>query len=281
MRQLEVAMRRRIVLVAQIDDHWAALVGALDLEDLEIDVLPPRTSAADVVACAARAPAVVIVDLAPDPSLGPAIAAACRAAGVGPVVAVAENPSADLARRVRLAGAFYLALRPIDLDEMRTILASAFHSLERQRTGASSCRDTRRILIVDDDPDFVASATALLEACGYAVSHAPNGREGLAMARAEHPDLIVLDVMMEHDNAGYELTQAVKFASGGEDLRQIPILMVSSIEVSPDARFAMADDAPLITPNAYLTKPLDIGRFLAEVGALLGEPAPRLTGARP
>jgi twitching motility two-component system response regulator PilH len=274
-------MRGRIVLVAELDDHWAGLVGTLALEDLEVDVLPPRTSAADVVACAARARAVVIVDLTRDPSIGPAIAAACRMAGVGPVVAVAESPSPDLARRVRLAGAFYLALHPVDPDEMRTILASAFQSIERQRTGASSCRDTRRILIVDDDPDFVASTTALLEACGYAVSSAPNGREGLAKARAEHPDLIVLDVMMEHDNAGYELTQAVKFASGGEDLRQIPILMVSSIEVSPDARFAMADDAPLITPNAYLTKPLDIGRFLTEVRALLGEPVPRLTGARP
>jgi twitching motility two-component system response regulator PilH len=277
---MEVAMRGRIVLVADLDEHWAGLVRALEREDLEIDVLPPRTSATDVVACAARARAVVIVDLSPDPSVGLTIAAACRAAGVGPVVAVADSPSADLARRVRLAGAFYLALRPVDPDEMRTILQSAFQSIDRQRTGASSCRDTRRILIVDDDPDFVASTTVLLEACGYAVSSAPNGRDGLAKARADHPDLIVLDVMMEHDSSGYELTQAVKFAADGEDLRQIPILMVSSIEFGPDARFAMAPEAPLITPNAYLTKPLDIGRFLAEVGTLLGEARPRLTGAR-
>jgi DNA-binding response OmpR family regulator len=272
-------MRGRIVLVAELDDHWAGLVRALELEDLEVDVLPPRTSAADLVACAARARAVVIVDVTPDPSLGPALVAACRAAAVGPVVAVADSPSADLTRRIRLAGAFYLALRPVDPDEMRTILESAFQSIERQRTGASACRDTRRILIVDDDADFVASTTALLVACGYTVSSASSGREGLAKARSEHPDLIVLDVMMEHDSAGYELTQAVKFAAGGEDLRQIPILMVSSIEIAPDARFALAAEAPLITPNAYLTKPLDIGRFLAEVGALLGEARPQPAGA--
>jgi DNA-binding NtrC family response regulator len=176
---MEVAMRGRIVLVADLDEHWAGLVRALEREDLEIDVLPPRTSATDVVACAARARAVVIVDLSPDPSVGLTIAAACRAAGVGPVVAVADSPSADLARRVRLAGAFYLALRPVDPDEMRTILQSAFQSIDRQRTGASSCRDTRRILIVDDDPDFVASTTACSRPVGTRSRARQTGGTGL------------------------------------------------------------------------------------------------------
>ena len=85
--------------------------------------------------------------------------------------------------------------------------------------------------------------------------------------------------MMEHDSAGYEVTQAVKFAAGYEDLRHIPILMVSSIEIGPDARFGMADDVPMIIPNAYLTKPLDLGRFLEEVGALAGHPREQEAGA--
>jgi hypothetical protein len=49
--------------------------------------------------------------------------------------------------------------------------------------------------------------------------------------------------------------------------------------LAPDARFAMADDAPMITPNAYLTKPLDIARFLEEVGALAGQPREQAAGA--
>jgi twitching motility two-component system response regulator PilH len=265
-------MRRRIVLVADLDPHWEHLARALALDGIEVDILGPHTTSGDVVACAAREHAIVIVDLATDPSTALATIAACRAAAVGPVVAVAANPSPELTRGVRLAGAYYLALCPIELDEMRMILDSAFHSMDRGRTGASSCRATRRILIIDDDQDFIASTTALLDACGYAVSSARTGREGLAAARVEHPDLIVLDVMMEHDAAGYEVTQAVKFADGADDLRHIPILMVSSIDVSPDARFSMAGEAPMITPNAYLTKPLDIPRFLAEVESLLGEP---------
>jgi two-component system alkaline phosphatase synthesis response regulator PhoP len=274
-------MTRRVVLLADLDPEWTTIVRALEAAPMEVDVLAPRTPAADVVACAARAEAVVVVDLAPDPSRGMAIVGACRrSAGVGPVVAVAANPSAELTRAVRLAGAFYLALQPVTAEEMRSILQNAFQSLDRRRTSASMCRAVRRILIIDDDQDFVASTTALLEAYGYAVSTAATGRDGLYKARTEQPDLIVLDVMMENDSAGYEVNEAVKFAPGYESIRHIPILMVSSIQVDPATRFSMADEAPMITPNTYLTKPLDIPRFLAEVSALLGEaPQPSPAGA--
>lgn len=265
-------MTRRIVLLAELDPDWTAIVRALETVPMEVDVLSPRTPAADVIACAARSEAVVVVDLAPDPSRGVATIGACRrAAGIGPVIAVAANPSQELTRRVRLTGAFYLALQPVTAGEMRHILDSAFQSLDRRRMSASTCRATRRILIIDDDQDFVASTTTLLEACGYAVSSAASGEDGLHMARTEHPDLIVLDVMMENDWAGYEVTEAVKFAPGFEAIRHIPILMVSSIPVDPATRFSMSEEAPMITPNAYLTKPLDIPRFLAEVSELLGE----------
>jgi DNA-binding response OmpR family regulator len=275
-------MTTRIALVAELDPTWAGMVRALESDGAEVDLLAPRTPAADVVACASRTKAVVIVDLAPDPSSALTTIAACRAAGVAPVVAVAQDPSHELTRAVRLAGAFYLALHPVGLDEMRSILRSAFEAIERSRPTASSCRATRRILVVDDDADFVASVKALLEAYGYAVSSAPTGRQGLEQARREHPDLIVLDVMMEHEGAGYEVNQAVKFAPGFEALRHVPILMVSSIDIDPATRFCEAGEVDMVTPTAYLTKPLDIQRFLAEVAALLGEPrdAAALAGTR-
>jgi CheY-like chemotaxis protein len=278
---LEVAMTNRIVLVAALDPQWAEILGALENDGLEIDVLSPRTAAADVIACATRARAIVVVDLAADPAAAVTLIAACRrAAGVGPVVAVAASPSLEVTRSVRLAGAFYLALQPVSLGEMRSIVQSAFESLDRRQTSTSSCRATRRILIIDDDEDYVASITALLEAYGYAVSSAGNGRDGLVKARAEQPDLIILDVMMENDTAGYEVNETVKFAPGFESVRHIPILMVSSIPIDPATRFATAGEVDMVTPNAYLTKPVDIPRFLEEVAALLGEfaeAAPGLT----
>jgi CheY-like chemotaxis protein len=266
-------MTRRIVLVAELDPQWAGTVGALEADGLEIDVLSTRTPAPEVVACAARAQAVVIVDLAPDPSAGIAIIAACRrSTDVGPVLAVAANPSLELTRAVRLAGAFYFALQPVSADEMRSAVQSAFDSLVRRRTSASVCHATRRVLIIDDDEDFVASTKAMLQAQGYVVSSAPNGREGLALAAAEHPDLVILDVMMENDSTGYEVNELFKFSPDYENLRHIPILMVSSISNDPATRFSRAEELDMITPNAYLTKPLNIPRFLNEVAALLGEP---------
>ncbi len=125
----------------------------------------------------------------------------------------------------------------------------------------------KRILIVDDDSDFCASLTAVLEGAGYSVSIARSGREGIEKARTEKPDLIVLDIMMEHDWAGYEVNQAVKYASEGDAPH---ILMVSSIPVDPATRFIHATEAGMVTPDDYLTKPVDIPEFLGKVRSLLG-----------
>jgi two-component system OmpR family response regulator len=125
----------------------------------------------------------------------------------------------------------------------------------------------RKILIVDDDPDFRASTVAVLESQGYKVVTADSGREGLAKLASELPDLVILDIMMEYDSAGYEVNQAIKFRE--EFSRDIPILMVSSIQVDPATLFSRATEVELVTPDAYLTKPLDIPRFLEQVRALL------------
>jgi len=137
----------------------------------------------------------------------------------------------------------------------------------------------RRILIIDDDDDYIASTTALLETRGYAVSASRSPREGLRRALAERPDLIVLDVMMDHDSSGYEVNQTIKFTPEFEGLRHIPILMVSSIDTDPATRFGRSEEVALVTPNAYLTKPIDIPKFLAEVSSLLREPAAAAPGA--
>jgi CheY-like chemotaxis protein len=83
----------------------------------------------------------------------------------------------------------------------------------------------------------------------------------------------VLDVMMENDSAGYEVNEALKYAPEFESVRHIPILMVSSIAADPSTRFSRSEELAMVIPNAYLTKPLDIVRFLSEVASLLGEQA--------
>jgi CheY-like chemotaxis protein len=121
------------------------------------------------------------------------------------------------------------------------------------------------VLVIDDDQDFQASVRALLESQGYTVIAAESGKEGLQMLVEHNPDAIILDIMMETSDEGYSVTHAIKYQQGYERCRQVPIIMVSSLEEAPDERFPMAPEVEMIRPDNYLTKPLDISRFLEVV----------------
>jgi CheY-like chemotaxis protein len=268
---------RCVFLVADLTPMWADTIRDLQsrVDRVRFELVPPHTPPADLAGRVLHGTAearVIIVDLTSDPIHGTATVTACRQRLPAiPVVVVAANPSQELARRIRLAGAFYLALDPVTVDEIRAVLESAFAGAARHRARTSACRDRQRILIVDDDPDFLTTTSALLQGQGYSVSAARSGKEGLARLSEEAPDLVVLDIMMEDDWAGCTVNQQVKFASGFEAVRHVPILMVSSIPVDPAKLFSRAGEVEMVTPDAYLTKPIDIGTFLATVKALLGE----------
>jgi CheY-like chemotaxis protein/AmiR/NasT family two-component response regulator len=269
--------RKRILLVAELTPAWAETIHALqeNQEKAEVDLIAPTTTPADLADRLRHDEAealVVVVDLGADSIRRMSTVVACRhLAPAVPVIVVAANPSQELARRIRLSGVFYLALDPVGAEEMRNVLDNAFGCAARQQSRTSTCRDKQKILIIDDDSDYLASTSALLRAEGYSVSTAMSGTEGLARTAGEPPDLIVLDIMMENEWAGYEVNQRIKFGNDFECIRHVPILMVSSIAVDPVSRFSRAGEVDMITPDAYLTKPLDLPRFLAAVRALLGE----------
>jgi DNA-binding response OmpR family regulator len=83
-----------------------------------------------------------------------------------------------------------------------------------------------RILIIDDDPDFVAVATAILQTKQYNVSYAYNPEEGYAKLEEEMPDAIILDVMMGKGADGFIFARKMR-----KDTRfdKIPILMLTSM----------------------------------------------------
>jgi CheY-like chemotaxis protein len=124
------------------------------------------------------------------------------------------------------------------------------------------------VLIIDDDSDYRASARALLESDGHEVQESPSGKEGVEAARKIMPDLIVLDIMMESPYEGYSVVQNLKAIEAG-GTGQIPILMVSSIQEDPATLFPMSGEVPMITPDAYMTKPLNPTEFLGTVKRLL------------
>jgi len=112
----------------------------------------------------------------------------------------------------------------------------------------------KTILIVDDDRDVYESMKIVLEAEGYAVSWATSGAEALSMARASHPDLMILDVMMERDDEGFQVTYAMK---KDRELACIPIVMVTSVASRTGFSFDRSRDQDYLPVNEFLEKPVD------------------------
>jgi adenylate cyclase len=121
-----------------------------------------------------------------------------------------------------------------------------------------------KILIVDDDPDFVEATRMILESNGYEVVSAANGDEGLAQVREHKPDLVILDVVMASVLDGLNMSERMY-----EDPthRDIPIVMVTSIANIDYAELFPTDEAVHI--DSFLSKPVTPDRLLSEIRRFL------------
>jgi DNA-binding response OmpR family regulator len=123
-----------------------------------------------------------------------------------------------------------------------------------------------KILIVDDDADIVEAMRLVLEKRGHKVSIAGDGNEGLSKARAEKPDVIVLDVMMPGLD-GFEVARELK---GNAQTRNISILMLTAIKDKMGFDFQKeAADPNWLPVDDYCDKPLDYELLLEKVDQLV------------
>jgi DNA-binding response OmpR family regulator len=122
----------------------------------------------------------------------------------------------------------------------------------------------QKVLIIDDDPLFVKSSTAVLEAHGYEVDSAQGGDEGLAKIREQKPDLVLLDVMMDWVLDGVSVSRQMMHEPA---LQQIPIIMITSIR-SSEYRGTFPQDEYLHI-NSWLDKPCSPDVLVAEVASVL------------
>jgi CheY-like chemotaxis protein len=120
------------------------------------------------------------------------------------------------------------------------------------------------ILVVDDDPDFVEIMRTILEAHDYSVVTAANGEQALAQVKAQHPDLMLLDIMMSTVLDGLDVSEKL---AQDPAARFMPVIMVSSIAETPHARLFPMDEQPHM--DAWLSKPVDPQALLAKVAELL------------
>ncbi len=126
---------------------------------------------------------------------------------------------------------------------------------------------TSKILVVDDDNDYLESISSILKANGYEVLTADNGEDGFKKAVAENPQLIIIDLLMNTVNEGYDFC-----LKAGYDKRvgEIPLLMISSAH--NNKAFKDGDFTPdrfLFPIDAFLDKPVDKEDLLRQVSSLL------------
>lgn len=115
---------------------------------------------------------------------------------------------------------------------------------------------SKRILVVEDQADNRRIVRDLLTRHGYEIIEAMNGEEGVTLAEAQHPDLILMDIQLPVID-GYEATRRIR---ANPTLQHIPIIAVTSYALSGDDRKAIAAGC-----DAYIAKPFRPRALLAMV----------------
>ena len=121
-----------------------------------------------------------------------------------------------------------------------------------------------KILVVDDDPDFVEITRIILENSGYDVVSASDSEEAIEKMRNDKPDLVLLDIMMSQPLDGVEVSKKML---EDDNLKKVPIIVVSSITDSPHlAEFPSNEYLPL---DDWITKPAQPEDLLAKINKYL------------
>jgi CheY-like chemotaxis protein len=116
--------------------------------------------------------------------------------------------------------------------------------------------DPKRILVVDDDPDLLDFCRLVLERAGYEVLAASSAEQGLTLAKGKKPDLMLLDVMMEESDSGFQLAQRLS-----TEQPDLPIIVLSAIADASDQIF----DAGILGVRDMVNKPVSPEGLLDKV----------------
>jgi two-component system alkaline phosphatase synthesis response regulator PhoP len=125
--------------------------------------------------------------------------------------------------------------------------------------------EKKRILVVDDEPDFCSIVQANLEKEGFEVEVAYDGVEGIKKVKANPPDAIVLDVIMPEKD-GYEVCAEIK---ADEKYADIPILMLTAVASRVSSTHYSHREGMSMEAEDYLPKPASAQQILESVKRLL------------
>jgi DNA-binding response OmpR family regulator len=126
----------------------------------------------------------------------------------------------------------------------------------------------RKILIVDDEPDVVAYLGAFFQDNGFVVCSAADGREGFEKAKAEHPDLVTLDITMPEESG----VRMLRSLQENPETAGIPVVILTG--VSHEFKRFIETRKQVRPPAGYFEKPPDREQLLAKINEILAAPGP-------
>lgn len=118
------------------------------------------------------------------------------------------------------------------------------------------------ILIIEDSPANMKLAVLLVGSAGHTPLQASDARKGIDLARAEHPDLILMDMQLP-DMDGMEATAILK---SDERTRHIPVVALTASAMKGDRERMLAAGC-----DGYIEKPIDFASFVAEIKAVIDD----------
>jgi len=113
---------------------------------------------------------------------------------------------------------------------------------------------SKKVLIIDDDFDLVEAMRVTLEAADFDVIDAQDGNRGLELIRKEHPDLVLLDVMMAQIDEGFHVAYQIR---SDESIKDTPIVILTAVGTQTGFHFDPSKDEDFLPVDAYLEKPVN------------------------
>ena len=181
------------------------------------------------------------------------------------IIMTAVENTMELEAIVRKQNIFYYYIKSFDQGELKEAVRDVFKKLGKDKEVREMDKPPK-VLVIDDDPEFVKAMRTILENKGYKIEAAYNKEEAMEKIENVKPDLILLDIMMERLDDGFTICYKLKH---DQDLKKIPVLAISAITQETGFKFSPETDGEYFEADDYVEKPVKPTDLLKRVEMLL------------
>lgn len=186
------------------------------------------------------------------------------------VIIMSSRNTIKLEAKVRSEDIYYYFIKCFGVEDLKMAIKGILINNVKEREKMERENKKGKILVIDDDADFLEAISIILKSAFYETITANNPKEGKEKLMLEKPDLILLDIMMDSLFDGYSFCHAIKTSDEFNEYRSIPIIFVSAVKDLSGSRFSFhSSDEGLVGPDDYIDKPIKTDDLLQRIEKLL------------